>query len=363
MQILSIIIISQVISAILVLFFQKKNRYSNKILIGILVVFGFWMTNILLRVSGTFKVHPNLYFIPINFSLSFGPLIFFYIKSLTNKDYRLEFKAYKHFIPLIIQFVFYAVCFLLPYSMKRSFWINVHSTYTYDFEIILVQLSLIIYLILSIRYFRNYKTYIANTFSETSKISLRWLRVVIILFLALAILWMVDFLAWIILGITNLYSLLEILIAIMALVLALGGILQSNLTDMAYTGKESEQPKKSDMSLDKNTTQKILSYMENNQLYLNPTLSLDEFSKAVGLPKRTVSNHINHDIKSTFTDFVNQYRINKVIECLKSKDHANLTILGIALSCGFNSKTTFNRTFKKIKGVSPREYLNNISIE
>jgi len=218
-------------------------------------------------------------------------------------------------------------------------------------------------LIFSIKYFRNYKTYIANSFSDTSKINLNWLRIVIILFLALAILWLVDFLGWIILGKINFYSLLEILIAIMALILALGGILQSNLSNLAYIGLDNVQHRKNEIKLDANITQKILSCMKNDQMYLNPILSLDEFSKAVGLPRRIVSNHINHDIKSTFTDFVNQYRVDKVIECLKSKDHENLTILGIALSCGFNSKTTFNRTFKKIKGVSPREYLNELSNE
>ncbi len=361
MQTLTIIIITQVVSAIIILLFQDKNRYSNRLLVGILVAFGFWMLNILLRVTGTYKDHPNLYFIPINFSLSFGPLIYFYIQSLTNRNFKLGSSHFKHFLPVIFQFLFYFTCFVLPYSAKRTFWLNVHSMYTLDLEIILVQMSLILYLIYSIKYFQNYKTYISNSFSETSKISLNWLRVVVFLFLALAILWLIDFLGWIIFRKVNFYSLLEILIGIMSLVLALGGILQSNLINIRYENHLIDPKNQNEIPLNSAITQKILDNMENKQLYLNPVLTLDDFSKAVGLPKRIVSNHINHALNFTFTDFVNRYRIDKVIHCLENNDHENLTILGIALSCGFNSKTTFNRIFKKEKGVSPREYLKTIS--
>ncbi|MEO0734144.1 MAG: hypothetical protein AAFZ52_15015, partial [Bacteroidota bacterium] len=198
MQVLSTIILSQIVSAIFLLFLQRKNRYPNKVLIGVLLAYGFWMIDILLRVSHTYRDHPNLYFIPINYSLSFGPLIYFYIRTLTNDGFRLGRESLKHFLPVFAQMLFYCVCFALPYSLKRSFWINVHSLYTYDLEIILVQLSLIFYLLRSIRYFRQYRVYVANRFSESSHINLNWLRLVIFLLLALAVIWLVDFLGWII---------------------------------------------------------------------------------------------------------------------------------------------------------------------
>jgi AraC-like DNA-binding protein len=44
------------------------------------------------------------------------------------------------------------------------------------------------------------------------------------------------------------------------------------------------------------------------------------------------------------------------------KNH-NLTFLGLAYEVGFNSKTAFNRSFKKITNQTPREFLDGIKIQ
>ena len=58
-----------------------------------------------------------------------------------------------------------------------------------------------------------------------------------------------------------------------------------------------------------------------------------------------------------FNDFINHYRIEAVKEKLKKGEHKTSTLLGIAFDCGFNSKATFNRAFKKSTTVSPKDYL------
>ena len=58
-----------------------------------------------------------------------------------------------------------------------------------------------------------------------------------------------------------------------------------------------------------------------------------------------------------FNDFVNEKRAEAVITKLKKGEHVENTLLGIALDCGFNSKTTFNRAFKKHTGASPKQYI------
>ena len=55
--------------------------------------------------------------------------------------------------------------------------------------------------------------------------------------------------------------------------------------------------------------------------------------------------------------FVNEFRISEVKEKLKKADDS--TLLGVAFDCGFNSKATFNRAFKKFTGVSPKEFVSN----
>ena len=58
-----------------------------------------------------------------------------------------------------------------------------------------------------------------------------------------------------------------------------------------------------------------------------------------------------------FNDFVNKYRVEEVKKAFDNGDHKKSTLLGIAFDCGFNSKATFNRAFKKNTGLSPKDYL------
>jgi AraC-like DNA-binding protein len=58
-----------------------------------------------------------------------------------------------------------------------------------------------------------------------------------------------------------------------------------------------------------------------------------------------------------FNDFVNYYRVQAVVEKLKMGEQKTQTLLSIAYDCGFNSKATFNRAFKKAMGTSPKNWM------
>ena len=58
-----------------------------------------------------------------------------------------------------------------------------------------------------------------------------------------------------------------------------------------------------------------------------------------------------------FNDFVNQFRVAAIKERLAQGEHLQFTLLAIALECGFNSKATFNRVFKKWEGKTPGQYV------
>ena len=61
-------------------------------------------------------------------------------------------------------------------------------------------------------------------------------------------------------------------------------------------------------------------------------------------------------LKTTFYNFINKYRVEEAKKLLASTKMDEFNILGIAFASGFNSKTTFNTTFKKIVGISPSQY-------
>lgn len=98
----------------------------------------------------------------------------------------------------------------------------------------------------------------------------------------------------------------------------------------------------------------LLRCMEVDKLYLNPVLSLEDLAKAVGSNKTYISSYINSQGK-TFYDYVNEYRISEACRMMDtSEDHLSMT--EVSMRSGFNSISSFNRYFLKIKGVTPTNY-------
>ena len=88
--------------------------------------------------------------------------------------------------------------------------------------------------------------------------------------------------------------------------------------------------------------------------FLDPDITLRKLAKLVGLNASKLSETINKGFGKNFNDFINEYRIENVKRLMESTP--NSTLLEIAFESGFNSKATFNRSFKKFTGTSPGEY-------
>ena len=77
----------------------------------------------------------------------------------------------------------------------------------------------------------------------------------------------------------------------------------------------------------------------------------------MGVNQTHVSRVINEGFEKNFFDYVNGYRVREFIDLASSEEYANYTLLGIAFEVGFRTKSTFNKSFKKETGRTPREYL------
>ncbi|MBK8558088.1 MAG: helix-turn-helix transcriptional regulator [Lewinellaceae bacterium] len=102
---------------------------------------------------------------------------------------------------------------------------------------------------------------------------------------------------------------------------------------------------------------RLRSFMEQEKAYLNPDLTLTELAQQTGMNTAQLSFVINNGLGKNFNDFINQYRVEAVKSSLQDPSLAHLSLLGVAFECGFNSKTTFNRAFKKLTGNAPSGYL------
>ena len=81
----------------------------------------------------------------------------------------------------------------------------------------------------------------------------------------------------------------------------------------------------------------------------------------LGTHSKKVSQIINQGFGMNFNDYINSYRIESVIQKIDAGETSSQTIMGLAYDAGFNSKSTFNRAFKRLKNMTPKEYLEKKS--
>ena len=96
--------------------------------------------------------------------------------------------------------------------------------------------------------------------------------------------------------------------------------------------------------------------MKEEKPYLQPDMSLVELAKNLEVNRNQLSHVINEGIGENFYHFVNGYRIEEVKKLIKEDDQRRYTLLALANTAGFKSKTSFNNFFKKSTGLTPTEY-------
>ncbi|WP_077417095.1 helix-turn-helix domain-containing protein [Chryseobacterium sp. JV274] len=97
-------------------------------------------------------------------------------------------------------------------------------------------------------------------------------------------------------------------------------------------------------------------FMVEKEPYLDSSLTIQDLAEQVEMPVKDLSTLINLYMDKHFFDFVNEYRIEKAMQILKDPSQKELTVLEILYQVGFNSKSSFNTSFKKYTGKTPTDY-------
>ena len=83
------------------------------------------------------------------------------------------------------------------------------------------------------------------------------------------------------------------------------------------------------------------------------TITLNEIASEVGMNRSAFCSYFKRCKKMTFSQFVTQYRLNTACELLK---HSQKQVSEICFAVGFNDVPHFNRVFKELQGMTPKEY-------
>ena len=100
-------------------------------------------------------------------------------------------------------------------------------------------------------------------------------------------------------------------------------------------------------------------------LYTEPRLTRAELAIAAGLAEREVTRIVKAATGRTFNDYINALRIEDVRQMLdaKAQGQSDMTVLDIAYTAGFSSKSAFNDVFKRETGQTPSAWLRRAAPE
>lgn len=101
---------------------------------------------------------------------------------------------------------------------------------------------------------------------------------------------------------------------------------------------------------------KVVYLFEIEKVFRREDISLQSLSEKLAIPSYQLSWIINKKMNATFSGLVNSYRVDEVKKRLTSAQDADKNILEIAFDAGFNTKTSFNRVFKRLTRMTPSQY-------
>lgn len=138
------------------------------------------------------------------------------------------------------------------------------------------------------------------------------------------------------------------------LVFSLVFYLTSTYLMLHKTNKPKSYLKKIDSQRFALTNNELQRVMEEDHLYRDSDLSLDLLASRLGVRKHFLSQMLNDNLKKTFHQYVNEYRIDEACRMLIQEQHFSIEAIGYEV--GFSSRSAFFATFKKIKGTTPSKY-------
>jgi len=335
-----------------------QKHPANKFLL--LLIFSV-VLSLLLRLTYSENNHLFLQFPHLTIAGDFvlfviGPVLYFYVKNLLNPAFRWQAANNRHFIPLGLFFLSYF--YLL--SMSRNELLAIHANGDIHIYYILIMSAAILQIgtyavagFLMIRRFQNEQG------SNSSR--LVFLKGILLGFLIVALCWIPGHLYSAFPGfnivVSNFFYQLSFLV--MSALVFLIGFYAIRRPELFKTFAKKSKYRHSSLAPTAagKIKKQLLHLMETQQPYLDPTLSLKQLAELLEVNQVHLSQVMNEQCGKSFYDLVNEYRVSAFVEKAQSGDYENYTLLAIALESGFQSKTSFNKAFKKIKGSTPSQFL------
>lgn len=376
-SLISIFAIGQAIFLIFLIFTKKQPLTQSKILLGFVVfVLAFMLTHHLLIHSRYLIKLPHFLGTGGTFIYLIGPLLYFYVRSLAKPQ---PFKIYDalHLIPFIFFNIRQIPIYTQPFHLRVEFLTSFYKE-RYDLVPNLTSLLYdipyychqIVYLSFALYLLSKHQKNIKDQFSNTDKISLKWMQTILYGYIVFIFIHVFAYIAltYFFQQFTNGQHIMIFIITLSLFIITIAyrGLQQSDY-QLIQVHKAEEPDNEKYKSSHLNQAQaaqyiaQLTHMMEHEKLFTNPQLTLHTLSQKMEVNSNYISQVINEHLQQSFYDFINGYRVAEAQQKLCSPDVQKYTIETIAHQVGFNSKSTFNRAFKKHTELTPSQYRKKYS--
>jgi AraC-like DNA-binding protein len=368
-------------TAIFVAFFlaliilTKKGRTLADVFLGVwMIVIGIHLFAYYSFVSGIIFRYPDIMWFNLPYAFLHGPLLYLYTEALTNpENFRTKSWLLHFVLPVLIGFSDLPIMLLSENEriiLYKNDWAG-FETLTLV-QGVLLSTSGIVYIVITNILLFKHKRRILGQFSNQEKINLNWLR---FLFYGMGVLWTVIIFTgndeWI-------FSMASVFIVFIGYFgIKQGGIFTNRFPEMTEedpirefvienavydSGIVKKKYAKSGLNEDaaKDLHLQLQHVMYTGKLFTEPELTLTDLAGRLSVHPNYLSQVINESEGVNFYDYVNALRVEEFKRLVSIPENQKYTLLALAYDCGFNSKSAFNRFFKKSTSLSPSEYLKSI---
>lgn len=349
------------------LLLTDAHRYKNRFLGSLLLLFAYRLFNQVLIYFGVGK-YDWWYHLTLELSWCYGALILLYVRSSIKEQHKFRREDWLLFIPVIIQIgasIFVRSQNFFWDGTRESLswlgywgyvvWIN-YSTVPF-----IASLFILYYLTKSRAILaaiapseRNQKPY---TF--TRKLLLNAQR----FYILVVAIYLADFL---LVRLINheayyyfnrfFYNPFLVGIAVLTYVLSFEGFKQRNEL-LILPGRLLREEERKTL---KSIAERLDQLMKIQEPFKNPNLLLDDLAQMLEVKPYQLSRTLKFIHKSSFYPFITQYRIEAFKALLLDPKQSHLSLLGLAYTAGFNSKSSFNRAIKKHYQLTPSEFKQHL---
>lgn len=351
-----------------ILFHNKKGNYiANRFLGLLLCAISASILNIFLIGTGFFRIFPYTLKLSPSFLLLFGPLFFFYVRTLLSGEIPLQRNDYLHFIPSLLAFVRFIPFYLADNTTKCTLVLptnNLHDLHHFQFVhyefmaiIISSQLHLWTYLFSISKILKEYQQKIKDYYSTIEQHNLDWIRFFINSFSVVYVIFFLLSIFVIKMNYPILFNIMGLVVSFSIFVLGYRGLIQTEIFSLMEPSKNSKN-ESNVITTDKAQSLIIQldKLMNEEKLFTNSELTLDDLAKKLAVSRNILSQFFNDNLKTNFYDYINRLRVDEMKRLLLDAEKEFMTIIALSVEAGFKSKATLNRIFKQYTKVTPTQF-------